>query len=96
MKQGSLFCFVLSHWDLPIQGASCCAFGIFGELFWWVEVHLLSLRLFEAKVWKLFVYWIIFSMKTKQNWNWKLYWDWGLFLLFLEALSESDLIEFIS
>jgi hypothetical protein len=32
MKPSTLFCFVLSHWDLPNHGASCHALGIFGKL----------------------------------------------------------------
>ncbi len=32
MKQGSLFCFVLSRWDLPNHGTSCHALGIFRKL----------------------------------------------------------------
>jgi hypothetical protein len=34
---------------------------------------------------KVIDYWTIFSMKTKQNWNWKLYWNLGEFLLLLES-----------
>ncbi len=32
MKQGSLFCYVLSRWDLPNHGTSCHALGIFRKL----------------------------------------------------------------
>jgi len=32
MKQGGLFCFVLSWWRLPNHDASCCGLGIFEKL----------------------------------------------------------------
>jgi hypothetical protein len=30
----------------------------------------------------------IFSMKTKQNWNWKSYWNLGVFFMLLESLQQ--------
>ncbi len=30
----------------------------------------------------------IFSMKTKQNWNWKPYWNLGVFFMLLESLQQ--------
>jgi hypothetical protein len=33
-------------------------------------------------------YWTIFSMKTKWNQNWKLYWNLGVFFMLLESLQR--------
>jgi hypothetical protein len=42
-------------------------------------------------------HWTIFSMTTKKNWNWKLYWNLRVFLALLQSpLNKSDLIKFIS
>ncbi len=60
--------------------------------------NLLGLRLFGAKVWKLFDYSIIFSMKTKIKSKLKnvlQFWVAGAFLVLLESLGEADLIEFL-
>ncbi len=34
-------------------------------------------------------YWTIFSMKTKWNQNWKLYWNLGVFLMLLESIQRA-------
>jgi hypothetical protein len=38
-----LFCFVLSHWDLPNHNTSCHALGIF-EISQWIWVHWLGFK----------------------------------------------------
>jgi hypothetical protein len=48
------------------------------ESSWWM--HWLGLRLWSYGV-EAFDYWTIFSMKTKQNRNWKLYWNLGVLVL---------------
>jgi hypothetical protein len=70
MKQGNLFCFVLSPWNFPNHNASCCTFGIFGKLWGWIRVHELGFRLFGATMWKLliiepFFQWKINKIKLK-------------------------------
>jgi hypothetical protein len=94
MKQGSLFCFVLSHWDLPNHSVSCWALGIFSC---WVWVHWLGLRLFGAKMWKLLI------IEPSSQWNLKIKPKLKTVLKFgsvswccWKAFDESDLIEFIS
>jgi hypothetical protein len=49
MKQGSLFCFVY-HTDSSQTTALHVAFLVSMESSWWVRVHQLGLRLFEAMV----------------------------------------------
>jgi hypothetical protein len=62
MKQGNLFCFFLSHYDLPNHGISCYAIGIFAKL----SMNRGASSLFDI-VWNYSVeaidYWTIFSMK---------------------------------
>jgi hypothetical protein len=74
----------LSCWDLSNHGVSCYALDIFGKLLMsrgastWLQI-----------VWSYGVEaidrWINFSVKIKSNWNWKLYWNMGVFLVLLES-----------
>jgi hypothetical protein len=87
MKQGSLFCFVLSCWDLPTHGTSCGVGGgelcISSESSRWARVHWLGLRLFGASVWKLsinepFLLLEIQKKIGKNNWVRKEKINWAL------------------
>jgi len=93
MKQGSLFCFVLSHWDVPHHSASRWALGIFS---WWVWVHWLGLRLFGATMWKLLIIepFSEWNLNKTQTENCIRIWEcsWCCW----KAFDESDLIEFIN
>ncbi len=87
MKQGSLFCFVLSSWDLLNCSTSCHSLGIFRKL-WWVGVHWLGLRLIGAMVWKLllvepFSQWKLNRIETKNCIE-----ILGTFLVFSESPRE--------
>jgi hypothetical protein len=44
------------------------------------------LRLFEAMVWKLLIVEPFFQWKLNKNWNWKLYWNLGEFLMLVVSL----------
>jgi len=100
MKQGSLFCFVLfclSHWDLPTHVARCHPLGIPSESSWWVGVHWLGLGLFGATVWKLLIIEPFSQWKRSKIETENCIGIWGCFWwCWWKALSQSDLIEFIS
>jgi hypothetical protein len=89
MKQGRLFCFVLSHWDLPNHGTSCCALGI--ESSCW-----LGLRLFGPTMWKLLIIESFFKWKSNQNKTKNHIRIWRRSLCCWKAHSDSNLIESIS
>jgi len=93
MKQGSLFCFVLSHWDVPHHSASRWALGIFS---WWVWVHWLGLRLFGVTMWKLLIIELFseWNLNKIQTENYIRIWECSTRCW--KAFDESDLIEFIS
>jgi len=99
-KQCSLFCFisfcfVFSCWDLPNQGLWCCALDIFRKLSM-SRVALIGLRLFGATVWKPLI------IESFSQWKLNIIEIencieiWAHSWCFWKALSESDVIEFIS
>jgi len=55
---------------------------VFLESSVWIRVHQLGLGLFGAMVWKLLI--IESFSQWKLNSNWKLYWNLGVFLAWLE------------
>jgi hypothetical protein len=95
MKQSSLFCFVLSRWDLPNYGVSCHDISILGKLLMnrgaptWFKI-----------VWSYGVeaidYWIIFSIKINKTKTKNCNRIWGHFSWCLKTLGKPSLIDFIS
>jgi hypothetical protein len=82
MKQGRLFCFVLSCWE-PWCFILCSwylwkALNEWGCTLPWFE----TVRSYDVEAHGC---WIIFSMKIKSNQNWTNYWNLGAFLTLLKS-----------
>ncbi len=105
---GSLFCFVLSTWDLPIlwrfilaswylpKALSCRPLDINGKLSRRVWVHPLGLRLFGATLWKLLIIEPFSQWKLNKITTDNCIGIWGSSWCFWKAHHQSDLIDFIS
>ncbi len=86
VEQGSLFFFVL-HVEISQITELHATLLVSSKNSWWVGVHWLVLRLFGAMVWKILIIESFFQWKLNkiENWNWKLYWNLGALLAFLES-----------
>ncbi len=86
-EQANLFCFVL-HVEISQITALHATLLVSSKNSWWVGVHQVGLRLFGAMVWKLVIIESFFQWKLNniKNRNWKLYWNLGALLVFLESL----------
>jgi hypothetical protein len=84
MKQGCLFVlFCLYWWDPPNWDASSCIFGLFGKLskrrgalVWFHDLWTSSAKVLE--------HWMIFSLKIRLNYGWKIWKNWNVNLVLLE------------
>jgi hypothetical protein len=95
MKQGSLFCFVC-HTDSSQTTALHVTFLVSMESSWWVRVHQLGLRLFEAMVVEAIVIELFSQLKLNNIGNENCIEIWGRSWCSSKALGKSDLTEFIS
>jgi hypothetical protein len=95
MKQGSLFlfCHVKISQTMALHAKKLL---VSLESSQWVRVHWLGLQSVSSYDVEAIDYWIIFSMKTKLNWNWNLYWSWGVLCVVGKPSGKSNLIKFIS